>query len=264
MQYGDAHVGDLTVQTGQTPMPQWHSRYFSQILPFVIPYMVSGPDFTFYENSSRWRRKDKGGHLQAPWVSPATFMAGFARRCESQCRQDWCALPIMRSVCFKYYVETGGSLCSAPFKGRRGSATNTTADEWIKMAKKLCETLQKGQVRYGNVRVPLNGDTTRLALAEGLTAQERSLARNMAYKAEFCPGTQAVRQLMGHMHWGSRVVYGDCFFFTISPNEKHSAWVLKLSRYRRKDPCLKYEKEATWKALCGTDQKYDSLLNLQI
>ena len=122
LQYGDGAVGDLTVQTGQTPLPQWHSRYFSQILPFVMPYMVSGPDFTFYENSSRWRRRDKSGHLPAPWVSPATFLAGFSRRCESQCRQDWNALPIMRSVCFKYYVETGGSLCSAPFKGRRGSA----------------------------------------------------------------------------------------------------------------------------------------------
>ena len=70
-----------------------------------------------------------------------------------------------------------------------GSATNTAAGEWIKMAKKLCETLQKGHVRYGNIRVPLNGDTTRLALAEGLSPQERSLARNMAYKAEFFPGT---------------------------------------------------------------------------
>ena len=59
-----------------------------------------------------------------------------------------------------------------------GSAANTAAGEWIKMAKKLCETLQKGHVRYGNIRVPLNGDTTRLALAEGLSPQERSLAEH--------------------------------------------------------------------------------------
>ena len=31
------------------------------------------------------------------------------------------------------------------------------------MAKKLADTLHNGKVRYGNVKVPLNGDTTRLA-----------------------------------------------------------------------------------------------------
>lgn len=51
-----------------------------------------------------------------------------------------------------------------------------------------------------------------------------------------------VRQLMGHAQFGARVVYGDCIFFTISPNEQHSAFVLRLSRYRAKDP---YLQEAT-------------------
>ena len=51
-----------------------------------------------------------------------------------------------------------------------------------------------------------------------------------------------VRQLMGHAEFGARVVYGDCIFFTISPNEQHSALVLRLSRYRKNDP---YLQEAT-------------------
>lgn len=51
-----------------------------------------------------------------------------------------------------------------------------------------------------------------------------------------------VRQLMGHAEFGARVVYGDCIFFTISPNEQHSALVLRLSRYRENDP---YLQEAT-------------------
>ena len=45
------------------------------------------------------------GHLRAPWVSASRFLQGFARRCESQCRQDWTALPVMRTVTFKYLVE---------------------------------------------------------------------------------------------------------------------------------------------------------------
>ena len=51
-----------------------------------------------------------------------------------------------------------------------------------------------------------------------------------------------VRQLMGHAEFGARVVYGDCIFFTISPNEQHSALALRLSRYRENDP---YLREAT-------------------
>ena len=61
---------------------------------------------------------------------------------------------------------------------------------------------------------------------------------------------------MGHCHWGARINYGDCFFFTISPNEQHSGLVLKLSRYRRNDPFVKHS-DPVWKRLCGMD--YPSL-----
>ena len=78
------------------------------------------------------------------------------------------------------------------------------------------------------------------------------MARAIAYKAQHFPGTQQVRQVMGHQHWGSRIEYGDCLFFTISPNEMQSAWVLKLSRYRENDPCIKYG-GALWQRMCGAD-----------
>ena len=39
-------------------------------------------------------------------------------------------------------------------------------------------------------------------------------------------------------------------FFTISPNETQSAFVLHLSRYRPKDPCI-VEGAPIWKRLCG-------------
>ena len=97
---------------------------------------------------------------------------------------------------------------------------------------------------------PLNGDTTRLPYADGLTERQKHLAREMRYKQQQFPGTQAARQTMGHMHWGARISYGDCLFFTISPNEQHSALVLKLSRYRRNDPCLRYA-DPKWSRLCG-------------
>ena len=62
--------GELHTQTGGKEILQFHSKYFSQVLPFVIPYMVSGPD---YFPDQRWRRK----HANDQWVSPKEFEAAF-------------------------------------------------------------------------------------------------------------------------------------------------------------------------------------------
>ena len=99
-------------------IPQFHSKYFSQILPFVIPYMVSGPDY--FPEKPRWRRK----HENAPWVSPQVFAAHFGQRAESQCRTDWSALPIVRTVAYKWVAEHTMSTVTT-FGGSLGSAMNT-------------------------------------------------------------------------------------------------------------------------------------------
>ena len=106
--------GKIDVQTGHQLISQWEGKYISQILPFVMPFMVSGPDYEFHNKTNRWRRRDVPGMPVAPLVSAAKFTAAFARRCESQCRQDWNALPIIRSVNFRYAVETGITLVTVP------------------------------------------------------------------------------------------------------------------------------------------------------
>jgi hypothetical protein len=47
--------GMLNVNIASKRLLQFHSKYFSQALPFVIPRMVSGPDFFPHQ---RWRRPD--------------------------------------------------------------------------------------------------------------------------------------------------------------------------------------------------------------
>ena len=37
--------GDLHIQTGGKEILQFHTKYFSQVLPFVFPQMASGPDY---------------------------------------------------------------------------------------------------------------------------------------------------------------------------------------------------------------------------
>ena len=94
-------------------------------------------------------------------------------------------------------------------------------------------------------RMPIAGDTTRLPFANGLTPLERKMAWAQHFLAKHLGGTQQVRQLMGHTQFGARVTYGDCIFFMISPNEQHSALVLRLSRFRKNDPYVLYN-EKPW------------------
>ena len=58
-----------------------------------------------------------------------------------------------------------------------------SAQEHANMVKKLCEVLWNGHIRYGNIKVPINGDTTRLHLADGLTKPEKLLAKRIEYMA---------------------------------------------------------------------------------
>ena len=82
--------------------------------------------------------------------------------------------------------------------------------------------------------------------------EEKKLAWTQHFLAQNLAGSQQLRQIMGHRQWGARVVYGDCFFITISPNEQHSSLVLRLSRFRRNDPYTKHGSTMTQK-LAGSN-----------
>ena len=116
----------------------------------------------------------------------------------------------------------------------------------MQAAKVLAETLYNGTVTLkSGKKIPIAGDTTRLPLADGLTPVQKRMAWNMHTLCKNQPGTQQLRQQMGHAEFGARVVYGDCLFYTMSPNEQHSAWVLRLSRYRSNDPCIQSQDEVS-------------------
>ena len=153
--------GSVQVQTGSQMISQWQSKYFSQILPFVMPRMVSGPDFNV---TDRWRRT----YEDAPIVTPREFAAGFARRVEAACRTDWTAMSIVRNVCFRYTAEHTMSTL-APFYGKRQAPTDTVATDFVKAAQNLCHHLQHGFTGKGVHRVPIAGDSTKLPYAAGLS-----------------------------------------------------------------------------------------------
>ena len=238
--------GALHVQTGSKWLSQWCSKYFSQVLPFVIPRMVSGADFR--EEEQPWRRQK---FEDAPRVPVQAFVRGFARRVESACRTDWTALPILRSVSHKFTAEHTMS-CLANFCGRRGWTSETRAAEYVPAAQDLYRHLHTGTIGQGVHRVPIAGDTSKLPLANGLTPLEKRMAWAQHFLARHMPGSQQLRQVMGHAHFGARIVYGDCLLFTISPNERHSCLVLRVSRFRQNDPHVKHN-DAIWRRMAQQD-----------
>ena len=223
--------GDLQIQTGGKEILQFHPKYFSQVLPFAIPHMCSGPDFF---PDQRWRRTS----ADAPLVTPQAFVGNFGKRVESQCRSDWSALPIMRNVAFKWVAEHTMSTVTS-FLGKPQAAMKTSATDLIAAAQNLYHKLHSGFTGAGVHRVPIAGDTSRLPFATGLTPLEKKIAWASHFLRKQLPGTQQLRQTMGHRQFGARVNYGDCLFVTISPNEQHSALAFRLSRYRRNDPYVR-------------------------
>jgi hypothetical protein len=170
-------------------------------------------------------------------VTPLDFMRGFARRVEAQIRNDAAAVPIVRSVWFKWTAEHTNSILT-PYTGKRGAPQSVVANELVEAAKVLQHQLWHGHTGSGTSKMPIAGDTTRLPYAVGLTPVQRRLAWNMHFLCQNLPGVQQLRLTMGHAQFGARVHYGDCLFLTISPNEQHSSLVLRVSRYRRNDPFI--------------------------
>jgi hypothetical protein len=102
----------------------------------------------------------------------------------------------MRTVLFKYLAETTGGLAILPFFRFRNSATNTSAAGYVEDAKVLYEKLWTGHQCFGNLKIPIAGDTSRLQCAQGLTPRQRQMARAQRYLAENFPGTSAVRKVI--------------------------------------------------------------------
>ena len=230
---GFRKYGELHAETGNIFVNQWRTEYISQALPFVIPRCVSGPDFP---GAKRYRRAQNQEYTAAV-VSPTEFLRGFSRRVERQVTTNWSAVPIVRSVWYKYTVERA-PFSIVSFKKRRATPLNSSTDKLIEAMQRLHTVLWNGFVGEGIRRMPIAGDTTKLPHASGLTDFERDLARKVAIVAGQMPGSPQIRLLMGHCHFGARICHGDCLFFTLSPNEQHSALVLKIMRSRRNDPLL--------------------------
>ena len=106
-------------------------------------------------------------------VTPLEFNRGMARRIEGQIRNDATAVPILRSVYYKWSVEHSSNMV-VPYSGKRDRPGTDIATEMVQCAQALYHTLWKGTITDSNGRkMPVGGDATKLPYADGLTALQK-------------------------------------------------------------------------------------------
>ena len=139
----------------------WHSS----ALPFVICRTCSGPD---YDPDSKARRLEDRGCF----VNPQLFCQFFSRRCEAQCSVDWAALPLLRSAAHNWLAEHTMAT-TVRFQGKTDLVATHRTEAQIQAMKNLYHHLWSGHYGKGFAKVRINGDTTKLHLANGLPPLEK-------------------------------------------------------------------------------------------
>ena len=218
----------VTIQTGTEFWDQWQTEYLAWAFPFSLPSPVGRPDFP---NKDRPRRR-----ADAAVLGPVPHLRSLARRVESSLRNSWDLVSGLRRLTFKWH-----SVCQTPLYRAWKSKTNvlqaTPAHEWVEAAKALYRKLQKGKyLTSGKTLKPINYDARKLWFAEGLTAPEAQLLRDIRHTQMTLTGTVEVRRRIGRFLFGARVELGEPIFMTLSPTTRHNALCLRLSRYRQHDP----------------------------
>ena len=125
--------------------------------------------------------------------------------------------------------------------GRRrhsGKPLAESATEFLDAAKSLFERLDSGTVIIHGKRQPIKGDVTLLRWADGLKQCEKDLLGLYLKVNSTLPGSQEIRRQFNPVCVGFRVMFGDVWFFTASPDRRHSKLVWRLMRSRRNDTGL--------------------------
>ena len=87
-------------------------------------------------------------------------------------------------------------------------------------------------------KTPINGNLGLLFSDDDMGVAERVILCSYLEVTKNIAGCQAIRSRIGHILFGFRCIYGEVLFLIVSPNRRHSALLLRLSRARLNDVML--------------------------
>ena len=173
----------LSIQTSTKMVPQFHPWYLGMSHPFTLPVAVGGYDVPFH---ARWRRPENddiaypraifprwlnGEHSEistACEVKLFDITRGLPQRIEGQFRRHWGFAPALWNLYFRECVNLGASL-----KINRNIKASTPHDaveqDAAQAAAGLVQILEKGSYTVNGKRRKINGDFSKLCMADNLT-----------------------------------------------------------------------------------------------
>ena len=130
-------------------------------------------------------------------------------------------------------------------------------DELLKATAYIWDRISKNSVTIKGAVKPINGRLEILFQDDNVDGLAKLILKSYLDTTRYIAGCQAIRQKIGHILFGFRVVYGEVIFVTVSPNRRHSALLLKLPRARANDTMLQRQDQAFKfrSRMCGSDNQ---------
>ena len=240
-------VSGLQVKMATEFEDQWVPEYMSRIFPWALKYSCGGakyPDlFADWENSEREQSGDRAD------LTPGHYAQMLATRPEMQIAADWLLVPSARNLHWRYQV-LHNAFTVVQYKSSADTDHHAALVAMLDAMKRIWAQIAANKVTIGGEEKYINGDLRLLLRDDTCDATARAILNGWIRCTEHVAGCQALRRKMGHILFGFRTVHGECIFVTISPNKRHTALLLRLSRVRRNDTGLLAKDSVTrWRAL---------------
>ena len=122
-----------------------------------------------------------------------------------------------------------------------GESMATNIEILINALENIWKKISSNSAVVQKQKLPINGNIGLLFSDDDMGVSEKLVLRSYLDVTKNISGCQALRGRIGHILFGFRCVYGECIFFTVSPNRRHSSLIFKLSRARSNDVMLQGE-----------------------
>ena len=260
-------VTGMGVQMGQDFEPQFNASYMARAYPWALNYSCGGADypdlFGDWDNKAVQGREavaqSDGKHSRRqhdePCLLPGPYAQMLATRVEMQVAGDWMLVPAARNLHWRYEVlHSAFMVCK--MRLAPSSDMEQHLRELLEATEYIWDRMSKNTVTVKGVTRPINGRIESLFQDDKIGSCGKLILKSYLNTTRHIAGCQAIRQKIGHILFGFRVVYGECLFVTVSPNRRHSALIFRLSRARKNDTMLR-QTNATmhWRSqYCGPKQ----------
>ena len=217
---------------------QFEATFFLTAYAFLFPYSVGAPDLKF---QSRDRRPE-----DAPKVDFARDWGKcLVQRAEGQFRRDLTLPFALWNLTFRTTINIGHNMHSV--KRAVDASTTYTATDISDAAVNISKCLAGKYETLGGKSLHVGGDIRKLRTAKKLSPPLSQLSKRMLQSmegtAKKIEGTHQTRSMMRYELCAYRVNKGLPIFITWSPNERHNALMIRMSRTRMSDPLAKHCKQ---------------------